>query len=66
MQQLASLTRGTAPLADISDMAGYEPGSLNRWFNGENSMKVEAFYDIAEAIGYTVILVPTKSLPARA
>lgn len=56
----ALIKREQLNVADLLETAGYEPHTLYRAFSGRNSPRITTIEEIANAIGYTLRLVPRE------
>lgn len=61
MQQLRQLRicQGMSQEA-LSQKAGYWRGTVGRWENGQNNANDKALTDLAQALGYEIVLRPKQ------
>jgi lambda repressor-like predicted transcriptional regulator len=57
----AEIKRQGIPMAQLERQIGYCRGSFAGWAHGRSGMKLASFVDIAQHLGYEVILRPINT-----
>lgn len=67
MRQLIEARVSTRLSQDaLSEIAGYSRGSIYQWEAGRSSPNIRKFVDLANALGFDVVLVPKGDDTTRA